>query len=75
MCTNPEEEAISIGVPERRDVREVALDSTTRGGVAKSSSLADASGAARFLEEVVATAFLIELLDFPARAVIKSRPL
>jgi hypothetical protein len=75
MCTDPEEESISIGVLGRRDVREAALDSTVRGGVANSSSLADPSGAARFLEEVFATAFLIELLDFPARADIKSRPL
>ena len=75
MCTDPEGEAISIGVLGRRDVREAALDSTARGGVATSSSLADSSGAARFLEEVVVTAFLIELLDFLARVGIKSRPL
>ena len=75
MCTDTGGEAISIGVLGRRDVREAALDSTARGGVATSSSLADSSGAARFLEEVVATAFFIEFLDFPTRAGIKSRPL
>lgn len=75
MCTDPEGEAISIGVLGRRDVREAALDSTARGGVATSSSLADSSGAARFLEEMVATAFFIEFLDFPTWAGIKNRPL